>query len=458
MNLPPAGRQPGSGSSFSELIKNNIHLTVCFTVIFAVAIAALCFSFSKKACAIVVDGETIAVAESHNIASEVIEEFAAEKSAQLSAHVIIDSNVELVDATGDAKPLDKTQLIGKLEKHIRYSVEGAAVLVNGEVKLALKDEAEAMGLLDRINDFYSKGVNCCVEFLDDVEIVQQQVSPSDLLDMEAALFMVDKGVKEIHSYTVKDGDTLWDIAAANNISVEELQEANKGLRPETMQINQEISLTKTAPLIRVVAVYDTEAEETIAPPVEKHNDYDVYVGQNKVLEAGKPGLKKVLYQVTENNGAEVERSTIKEQIIKEPEKQVIAVGAKILVASRGSGSGRLVWPVSGQISSYYGMRSGRMHSGIDICNSRGTPIAAAAGTVVRAGWYSAYGITVDIDHGNGLMTRYGHLDSAVVKYGQEVTCGQLLGRMGTTGNASGSHLHFEVRVNGAHKNPMSYLN
>lgn len=100
-----------------------------------------------------------------------------------------------------------------------------------------------------------------------------------------------------------------------------------------------------------------------------------------------------------------------------------------------------------------------MHSGIDICSGRGTPIAAAAaGTVVRSGWYYNYGITVDVDHGNGLMTRYAHLDSASVQYGETVTCGQLVGRMGTTGNASGSHLHFEVRVNGAHKNPMSYLN
>lgn len=118
----------------------------------------------------------------------------------------------------------------------------------------------------------------------------------------------------------------------------------------------------------------------------------------------------------------------------------------------------LVWPISGSVTSGYGMRWGRMHEGLDIAGSEGTPIAAAtAGTVIQAGWYGGYGNLVVIDHGNGLSTAYAHQSRLAVSAGQSVSQGQVIGYVGNTGYSFGPHLHFEVRVNGAPVDPLGYL-
>ena len=123
-----------------------------------------------------------------------------------------------------------------------------------------------------------------------------------------------------------------------------------------------------------------------------------------------------------------------------------------------SGSGVLGWPVSGPVTSGFGIRWGRMHEGIDIAVGVGTAVrAAAAGTVIYAGWMSGYGNLVVVDHGNGLSTAYAHNSSLAVGVGQSVSAGQLVSYSGNTGNSTGPHVHFEVRVNGSAVDPLGYL-
>jgi murein DD-endopeptidase MepM/ murein hydrolase activator NlpD len=117
----------------------------------------------------------------------------------------------------------------------------------------------------------------------------------------------------------------------------------------------------------------------------------------------------------------------------------------------------LIWPVSGPITSGFGWRWGRMHEGIDIGAACGTPIrAAAGGTVIFAGWMDGYGNLTIIDHGGGIATAYGHQSSIYVG-GGSVSRGQTIGAVGSTGNSTGCHLHFEVRVNGSPVDPLGYL-
>ena len=120
-----------------------------------------------------------------------------------------------------------------------------------------------------------------------------------------------------------------------------------------------------------------------------------------------------------------------------------------------------LWPARGDVSSPYGLRWGGsdFHPGIDIANDMGTPIVATAdGTVTTAGWNAGgYGNMVDIDHGNGIMTRYGHAMQVVVVPGQHVRRGQVIAYMGSTGFSTGPHVHYEVRVNGTPVNPVGYL-
>jgi len=118
----------------------------------------------------------------------------------------------------------------------------------------------------------------------------------------------------------------------------------------------------------------------------------------------------------------------------------------------------LIWPVSGPVVSPFGYRWGRLHAGIDIAVPYGTPIhAAAAGTVVLAGWVSGYGNYTCIDHGGGLATCYAHQSSYAVSQGAAVGQGQVIGYVGCTGHCFGPHLHFEVRINGAPVDPLGYL-
>ena len=118
----------------------------------------------------------------------------------------------------------------------------------------------------------------------------------------------------------------------------------------------------------------------------------------------------------------------------------------------------LIWPVNGPVVSPFGMRWGRMHTGIDIGVPYGTPIhAAASGRVVYAGWMDGYGNLVAIDHGRGLSTAYAHQSQIGVSLGQTVSQGQVIGYVGCTGHCFGPHLHFEVRINGTPVDPMGYL-
>lgn len=128
------------------------------------------------------------------------------------------------------------------------------------------------------------------------------------------------------------------------------------------------------------------------------------------------------------------------------------------------GTGQLGWPVSGEITSPYGYRVHPIwgttiyHSGIDIGVDEGTPVHAAdGGVVVWSGWMGGYGYAVVIDHGNGLSTLYGHNSELAVDEGQSVAKGQVISYAGSTGNSTGPHVHFEVRVNGIPVDPMGYL-
>lgn len=123
-----------------------------------------------------------------------------------------------------------------------------------------------------------------------------------------------------------------------------------------------------------------------------------------------------------------------------------------------------IWPVVGPISSYYGYRTSpggigsTFHEGVDIAGDYGTPISAtAAGTVTQAGWVGGYGYLVEVKHADGIVTRYGHNSTVLVYEGQHVDQGSMIALMGSTGNSTGPHCHYEVRIHGEAVDPMYFL-
>jgi murein DD-endopeptidase MepM/ murein hydrolase activator NlpD len=140
------------------------------------------------------------------------------------------------------------------------------------------------------------------------------------------------------------------------------------------------------------------------------------------------------------------------------------LAAKIQAAQAAAGTGGgpsaagFIWPVLGPVTSPFGWRWGRMHEGIDIGAASGTPIrAAAAGTVIYAGWLGGYGNLTVVDHGGSVATAYGHQSGLAAGNGAFVAQGQVIGYVGSTGHSTGPHLHFEVRVNGVPRDPLGYL-
>lgn len=150
-----------------------------------------------------------------------------------------------------------------------------------------------------------------------------------------------------------------------------------------------------------------------------------------------------------------------QQLKLELQKAIVMKRQQIAISNQTISITPSIWPSQGVVSSPYGLRWGGsdFHPGIDIANDMGTPIRATAdGTVSVAGWNSGgYGNMVDIDHGNGVMTRYGHASYVVVTAGQHVKRGQIIAYMGSTGFSTGPHVHYEIRINGQAVDPSGYL-
>src|SRR5918995_1952167 len=143
--------------------------------------------------------------------------------------------------------------------------------------------------------------------------------------------------------------------------------------------------------------------------------------------------------------------------ISEKIAEQLGTGSPLPAGPIQPGSGGMIWPVNGPVTSGFGWRWGRMHEGIDIAVPSGTPIRAAqSGTIVLAGYNGGYGNYTCIDHGGGLSTCYAH-QSSYARTSGSVGQGTVIGYVGCTGHCYGDHLHFEVRVNGAAVDPPGYL-
>ena len=151
--------------------------------------------------------------------------------------------------------------------------------------------------------------------------------------------------------------------------------------------------------------------------------------------------------------------------VREREESLIELKQGLLDKEAKMATRPSIWPTMGDVTSQFGWRnspndgSNDYHPGVDIANNIGTPVVATAdGKVIISGRSSGYGNLIQIDHGNGIITFYGHNSQLIVQVGQMVKKGQMIAYMGSTGNSTGPHVHYEIRVNGTPVNPANFLN
>ena len=203
-----------------------------------------------------------------------------------------------------------------------------------------------------------------------------------------------------------------------------------------------------------------EAENVIKTLKEKNSNN---IDKISIVEKYETELKDLT--TTEEAVASLYKEKPKIVVAKRSSKTYAATGSVNTATTIAGGAPSigisLINPVSGIISSRFGERSSlrrSYHTGLDVATSTGTPIAAAAsGTVTFSGWQGSYGNLVVITHGDGVQTYYGHCSALYVTAGTQVSQGQTIAAVGSTGNSTGPHLHIEVRVNGVAYNPQNYL-
>ncbi|PKM82131.1 MAG: hypothetical protein CVU89_05650 [Firmicutes bacterium HGW-Firmicutes-14] len=407
------------------------------------------------------DGKQIAVVTDKEAAEIAIVELKAEKTDAWKRRVDVTQKIAFKKIQAKRFDIDKVSgLKPLLNRELTFVAVATGIKVNGEVAVVVKDEQEALDILEQLKGFYNSKEGFKVEniaFRENVELVDVPVALKEVLPAEDALRLLKDGREKKVTHVVESGESLWVIARNYDMHVEDLQKANPSLKGEKLDIGQELNLVAVEPLINVQVTGEITLEEAVPYKVVVKTNKSMWRGTEKVKASGENGLRKVTYRMVMSNGEVVDKEVLNEQVLKPVKDKVVERGTRIVVASRGGG-GKIGWPISGKITSSYGRRWGRMHTGLDIDGYKGQPIGAAAdGKVTSTGWEGAYGNMVTIKHDNGLVTRYAHLSKISVSSGDKVERGDLIGYVGSTGRSTGSHLHFEVLSGGKFQNPMNYL-
>lgn len=295
------------------------------------------------------------------------------------------------------------------------------------------------------------GDDVTVKFSRDVELITGVYPANSVVSFDDLDSLVTSTEQQDIYYSAKRGESLSEIASQNGISVDQLVSMNsEQLLKETLEDDTSLLVAEDEAVITVKTTRTVVRTEKIAYKSVVTRDSRFNAGYFWYVSTGENGEKTITTEIVYENGEEVSRSVISEEITKEPVNQEIIIGTNGAGGGSGIGTGSFTWPTGpgGGISRGYG----NGHGGMDIWNSYNTPIYAADSGVVIVSQDTAvgYGRYVIIDHQNGIATLYGHMNQRLVEVGEVVAKGQLIGLMGATGYATGSHLHFEVRIGGGY--------
>ncbi len=379
-----------------------------------------------------------------------------------------------INELSNSQMISEGIITGSGENYVR----ACGVYINGEFICAVRNESDAVAVFSKILAPYEKKAEegTMVSFVEEIEYIQGYYKEnSDLIwDASRLQAILSKPKAEAKYHKVKKGDTLASVAKQYGLTRKQLRTLNPGKDFSEFSSIKKLLVAEEENYVRV-KVMKTRTRKVSIPyeTIEKQSS-SLAKGTKKTTQNGAYGQKVITELVTYINGEISYTSFLSEKITKNPVSKIVLIGTKTYSSPVYSGSVTsrgFTWPTRGaySISSHYGYRNPGIsgwgfHGGIDIIRyggSTGIPVvASASGTVVTAysGW-SGYGHTVVINHGNGITTRYAHMQpgSLCVRAGQYVYQGQQIGRIGSTGNSTGPHLHFEVLVYGRKVNPLGYI-
>lgn len=411
---------------------------------------------------VIVDGEVLGVVKEPKAIIRYAEDLDLYNKETYDDNVALINELQVARSYGQPT-VEAADLQLVLQDRLKWGVEAAAILVEGEPVVALSDMDSAQAVIDRVKERvqskvlnqYSTANLLSLDVAEDITVCQQLVEVEQLCNPEQAEEILLFG-KQVHMrHVVSRGDTLSGIAASRGIRVSDLTKANPGVVPTRLQIGQVLALSVPEPYIHVAGEYEVSQVETISYKTDYEYDSSMWNWESKTIRAGKNGKKEVTYLIKTVNEQVVDKQVLSSKVISEPVTAIVRKGTKKAAVQ---GTGQFLYPTNGVLTSGYGWRWGKFHHAIDIGAPAGTSIYAAdTGTVTFAGYRSGYGYLVEIDHGNGYTTRYGHCQKLLVSTGQRVTRGQRIATVGSTGNSTGPHLHFEIRYNGASRNPLNYF-
>ena len=290
------------------------------------------------------------------------------------------------------------------------------------------------------------------------------VSPREIFSSQEEIydFLCYGRNTEREYYTVREGDTLAGVGYYfSDMSPRQLVMLNPTVLSSEDQVvvpGMELNVTYYTSPITVEVTRERLSQQFVVPETPEYvEDPSLEQGVYEVRIQEEYGIKNVLYEEKWINGVLESGELLSENIIKQPKRGVIAVGTKQVIMI---GTGNYIWPVDNpHINCHWGCYPG--HTGTDITNRyvRYAPIYAVdSGVVTETGYRYDMGNYVIIDHQNGVRTMYMHLNtSAYVSEGQNVSRGETIGQMGTTGNSTGVHLHLTFEVNGVRVNACNYL-
>lgn len=315
--------------------------------------------------------------------------------------------------------------------------------------------------LQNMLTLYSSGVeNEKVSFVNDVQVKEGLYPESSIVDygeLEALLHSETEGKR---TYIIQSGDSPIRIAQKNGIPVSQLRVLNPDIDKNCM-IGDEVLIANSKPFLTVKTAYTDTYEVPLKYKTISTSSNKYQKGSTKVVVAGKDGVALETAEKVYIDGVLSETNVLSTVTIREPVNREVIIGTYVnTTASTGSGtySGKFRWPVDGGYVSC-GINGYSGHTGMDIAAARGTNIRASmSGRVITVKYQNyGYGYHIIIDHGNGVQTLYGHCSKLLVNVGDYVNQGDIIAKVGTTGNSTGNHCHFEIRINKRYMNPANYI-